>query len=177
MLGEIAEERGCTAVDALIEIALADDLHTEFPVRGAMHESAEIAEQILQHPLMLVGASDAGAHLSQFCGAGDPCYLLAEYVRERGVFRLEEAVHRLTGQPAELFELEGRGRIEPGCAADLVVFDPEHVDVGPERFVRDLPGDATRYLRDPVGVDAVCVAGEIVVRDGKCTEARPGQIV
>ncbi len=176
-LPEIADARGCRVVDALIEIALNDELHTEFPIRGAMHESATIANEILTHPQMLVGASDAGAHLSQFCGAGDACYLLAEYVRERGVFTLEEAVHRVTGQPAELFELEARGRIAPGAVADLVVFDPERIDTGPEYFVRDLPGDATRYLRDPVGVDAVCVGGEIVVRDGVSTAARPGQIV
>jgi N-acyl-D-aspartate/D-glutamate deacylase len=176
-LFDVAEERGQHPVDTLIEIALADDLHTEFAIRAPMHGSEEIAEEILRHPQMLVGASDAGAHLSQFCGAGDACYLIAEYVRKRGVFSLEEAVHRLTGQPAELFEIEGRGQIAKGYAADLVLFDPALIDLGPERFVRDLPGDATRYVREPTGVHGVWVAGEKVVDEGAYTKARPGRMV
>ncbi len=174
---DVAEERGRHAVDVLLEIALADGLHTEFAIRAAMHGSEEIAREILAHARVLVGASDAGAHLSQFCGAGDACYLLARYVRECGVFTLEEAVHRLTGQPAALFEIAGRGEIRPGNAADLVLFDPDRIDVGPERFVRDLPGGATRYVREPSGIHEVIVAGEVVVHEGRYTQARPGAIV
>ncbi len=176
-LFDVAEERGQHPVDAFLEIALHDDLHTEFALRAPMHGSKEIAEEILRHPNVLVGASDAGAHLSQFCGAGDACYLLAEYVRKRSVFSLEDAVHRLTGQPAELFELADRGRVDEGFAADLVLFDPDEIDLGPERFVRDLPGDATRYVREPVGIHAVWVSGERIVEDGAYTLARPGKIV
>ena len=176
-LVEIAAEWGRSPVDALIEISLRDELHTEFTIETEMHRPDEVRHAILKHPLVLVGASDAGAHLSQFCGAGDPCYLLAETVRRCGVMSLEEAVHRLTGQPADLFELQERGRVEPGYAADLVVFDPEAVDMGPEVFTRDLPGGATRYLRTPVGIDRVYVAGETIVEGGRYTEARPGRVV
>jgi N-acyl-D-amino-acid deacylase len=176
-LFDVAEERGQDPVDTFLDIALQDDLHTEFALRAPMHGSEAIAEEILRHPHVLVGASDAGAHLSQFCGAGDACYLLAEYVRKRGVFCLEDAVHRLTGQPAELFEIAERGRIEEGYAADLVLFDPETIEPGPERFVRDLPGGATRYVREPTGIHAVWVAGEKIVNGGAYTNARPGKIV
>jgi N-acyl-D-aspartate/D-glutamate deacylase len=176
-LSEVAEERGLSLVDALIEISLADGLHTEFPIRGAMHGPEEIVQEILAHPNVLVGASDAGAHLSQFCGAGDASYFLAEYVRRRKVYSLEEAIHRLTGQPAALFELHGRGRLEVGAAADLVLFDPERIEPGPEVFVRDLPGNATRYLRDAAGVSRVWVGGQAIVEDGQYTKARPGRIV
>jgi len=176
-LFDVAEERGRSPVETLIEIALEDELHTEFRVRAAMHGSEEIAHEIIRHPQMLVGASDAGAHLSQFCGAGDACYFLAEYVRKRGVFSLEEAIHRITGQPAELFAIADRGRIEVGRIAELVLFDPDRIDVGPERFVRDLPGDAARYVREPFGVHSVLVGGEVVVNEGSYTSARPGRIV
>src|SRR5262249_27440618 len=123
------------------------------------------------------GASDAGAHLSQFCGAGDSTYVLAECVRKRGMFSLEEGVHRLTGQPAEIWGLRERGRVEPGAIADLVVFDAATVDPGRSVFLRDLPGKASRYVREPSGVDHVLVAGEFTVRDGRYTAARPGRIV
>ncbi|MBW1882285.1 MAG: amidohydrolase family protein [Deltaproteobacteria bacterium] len=175
--GSIATRSAHSGVETLIEIALEDELHTEFRVRAAMHGSEEIAHEIIRHPQMLVGASDAGAHLSQFCGAGDACYFLAEYVRKRGVFSLEEAIHRITGQPAELFAIADRGRIEVGRIADLVLFDPDRIDVGPERFVRDLPGDAARYVREPFGVHSVLVGGEVVVNEGSYTSARPGRIV
>jgi N-acyl-D-aspartate/D-glutamate deacylase len=176
-LAEIAQERGISSAEALIEIALADDLHTEFPIRGAVHCDPAITAQIFSHPNILVGASDAGAHLSQFCGAGDSTYVLAECVRKQGIFSLEEAVHRLTGQPAEVFGLRDRGRVEPGAIADLVVFDAETVDPGRSVFLRDLPGKASRYLREPSGVDHVLVAGELTVDAGRYTPARPGQII
>jgi N-acyl-D-aspartate/D-glutamate deacylase len=176
-LAEIARERGCSLVEALIEIALRDDLHTEFAIRGALHSDPDVTARILAHPRVLVGASDGGAHVSQFCGASDPTLLLATFVRERGDLALEEAVHQLTGRPAELFGLPELGRLEPGRAADLVVFDPATVAPGPEVFVRDLPGGASRYVADAVGVEAVVVGGEIVVERGRTTSARPGRVV
>jgi N-acyl-D-aspartate/D-glutamate deacylase len=175
-LAEVASENGWTLVDALIEIALRDELHTEFAIRGAMHADPEITARILRHPRVLLGASDGGAHVSQFCGASDPTLLLASFVRERGDFSLEDAVHRLSGQPAELFGLASRGRLAPGLAADLVVFDPATVAPGRERYVGDLPGGAHRYVCDAVGVDRVMVAGEETVVAGRYTDARPGRI-
>jgi N-acyl-D-aspartate/D-glutamate deacylase len=176
-LPEIAAERGLSDAETLIEIALQDDLHTEFPIRGALHCDPAITAQILSHPNILVGASDAGAHLSQFCGAGDSTYVLAELVRKRQVFNLEEGVFRLTGHPAGVWGMRERGRIEPGAIADLVVFDAETIDPGRASFRRDLPGNASRYVREPTGVEHVLVAGEFTVRDGRYTDARPGQIV
>jgi N-acyl-D-aspartate/D-glutamate deacylase len=176
-LAEVAREHGWTLVDALIEIALRDDLHTEFAIRGALHSDPEVTARILSHPRVLVGASDGGAHVSQFCGASDPTLLLASFVRERADLALEEAVHQLTGRPAELFGLPELGRLEPGRAGDLVVFDPATVAPGEEVFVRDLPGGASRYVADAVGVEAVVVAGETVVERGRITSARPGRVV
>ena len=97
-------------------------------------------------------------------------------MRERGDFGLEDAVHRLTGQPAELFGLAGRGRLAACAAADLVVFDPATVAPGREVYVSDLPGGANRYVCDAVGVDRVIVAGEDVVVAGRYTSARPGRV-
>jgi len=176
-LFDIAEERGVDPVDALIDISLHDDLHTAFAIRAPMHGSPEIAAEILRHERVLVGASDAGAHLTQFCGAGDASYFLSEYVRERGVFTLEQAVRQLTARAAGLLGLEDRGRIEVGAAADLVLFDLDRLEVGSEQFVRDLPGGGHRYLRQPGGIDAVWVAGRRIVDRGAYTDERPGRVV
>jgi N-acyl-D-aspartate/D-glutamate deacylase len=176
-LPEIARERGIGLVDALLEVALADDLATEFRIEAPMHGDPAITAQILSHPNVVVGASDAGAHLSQICGAGDTTALLATFVRERGDLSLEAGVHRVTGQPAELLGLRDVGRLAPGLAADLVLFDPARIALGAERYVRDVPGGANRYLRAAVGVDSVWVAGEPISEAGRYTDARPGRVL
>ncbi len=176
-LAEIAEERGVQLSEAVLDIAIKDGLRTEFQIRGAIHADPVIVAQILDHPRVLIGASDAGAHISQFCGAGDTAYLLAHFVRERQDFTLERAVHRLTFEPAQAWGIANRGLLQAGYAADLVVFDPATIDRGEEVFVHDFPGDANRYVRSAVGIDQVVVNGQVVVERGAYTAARPGRIV
>ena len=177
MLAEIAQERNVTLPDAMLDIALADNLRTEFQVRGAIHADPEIVGTILDHPLIHIGGSDAGAHIAQFCGAGDTAYLLERFVREYGKMSLERAVHRMTGELAREWGISDRGTIAVGKAADLVLFDPATISRGEEIFVGDFPGGANRYVRHAEGFDKVIVNGEIVVDRGAYTDARAGTIV
>ncbi|HKC49194.1 MAG TPA: amidohydrolase family protein, partial [Myxococcota bacterium] len=174
---QIAGERGVSLPDVMLDVALADELQTEFCIRGVIHADVDSVAEILSHPLVHIGASDAGAHIAQFCGAGDTCYLLERFVREHKRMSLERAVHRLTGELARDWGIAERGEIAVGKFADLVVFDPETIARGPERFVGDVPGDANRYVRDAVGIDAVIVNGALTVERGKYTDARAGRII
>jgi N-acyl-D-aspartate/D-glutamate deacylase len=176
-LADIAKERGQGVADVMIDVALADELRTEFRLVDLIHADPEHVRVLLDHPRVHVGASDAGAHIAQLCGAGDTCFLLSRFVRERGDMTLERAVHRLTGELAQDWKLAGRGLVRDGYAADLVVFDPGAIERGDEEFVRDLPGDAARYVRRARGIDRVIVNGEVVVEAGRYTDARPGVIV
>lgn len=173
----VAAERGVDVADATIDLALAEDLETEFSFRNFLHVDPQGVTALLSHPLIHVGASDAGAHIAQFCGAGDTSYLLGRWVREMGAFTLERAVHRLTGELADAFGIRGRGRLAPGQAADLVLFDPDRIDRGAEDFVRDVPGNANRYVRHAVGIELVAVNGAIAWEGGRYTDARAGEIV
>ncbi|MBU6282879.1 amidohydrolase family protein [bacterium] len=174
---EVAAERGVDVAEAMLDLALAEDLETEFSFRNFLHVDPAGVTALLSHPMIHVGASDAGAHISQFCGTGDTSWLLARWVRETGAFTLERAVHRLTGELADAFGIRGRGRLAPGQAGDLVIFDPATIDRGSEDFVRDVPGDANRYVRHARGVDRVAVNGQVVWEEGGYTDARAGRIV
>jgi N-acyl-D-aspartate/D-glutamate deacylase len=94
-------------------------------------------------------------------------YLLEHWVRDVGALSLEQAVWRVTGHPAHVYRLSGRGRIAPGYAADLVAFDPDAV--GPERAerVRDFPAGADRLVVRSRGIHATWVNGTLAYEDGK----------
>ncbi len=176
-LAELAAERGVTATDVMLDLACDEGLKTEFSIRNAIHADTDGVTAILSHPRIHIGASDAGAHVAQFCGAGDTSYLLARWVRELKAFTLERAVHRLTGELADAFGIRGRGRIVPGLAADLVLFDPDTIDRGAEDFVSDVPGGGNRYVRHATGIDLVAVNGAVVWEQDAYTTARAGEIV
>jgi N-acyl-D-aspartate/D-glutamate deacylase len=165
-LADAAAERGVAPVDLMFDLALASDLEARFRI-AVLNTDDAIVGELLAHPATLLGLSDAGAHASQLCDAGAPTTLLGKWARERRTLRLEEAVWRLTGQPAALLCLAGRGRLAAGCAADVVVFDPETVDCGPVRRVFDLPGGADRLVADAAGIDAVIVNGVVVREHGR----------
>jgi N-acyl-D-aspartate/D-glutamate deacylase len=128
---------------------------------------------LLQHPQGVIALSDAGAHLIYFCDAGFGLHFLAHWVRETGTFTLEEGVRRLTSDPAAKYRIPDRGRIEAGCRADLLLFDPSAVGLSGIKRVKDLPGGGSRMLREPVGVHGVWVNG-VQVHDGSAYAAGPG---
>jgi N-acyl-D-aspartate/D-glutamate deacylase len=137
---------------------------------------------LLNEPGCTLGLSDAGAHVSQLCDAPLPTDLLGNWVRDRGVLSLEDAVHKLTKVQADIFGFDDRGEIAEGKAADLVVFDPTTVAPGPLRRVRDFPADAERLTADsPSGMSHVFVNGTPLVVDSELQDdavaARPGRVL
>ena len=119
------------------------------------------------------GLSDAGAHASQLCDAVFSTYLLEHWVRETGTLTLEQAVWRITGHPAAVFGIPGRGRVAPGYFADLVAFDPAAVGVERMERVYDLPAGADRLIARSHGLHQVWVNGELIERR-QATRAQAG---
>ena len=161
----------------ILDIANADDLETEFQLKNVINADKAAVAKLIDHPLCHFGASDAGAHITQFCGTGDTTHLLEHYVRETGQLSLEHAVHRMTGEVARDWGLTDRGELVPGKAADIAIFDADVVSVGGEEFVDDFPGEARRYVRRSTGYRAVMVNGEVTYEDGSYTAARAGRVV
>jgi N-acyl-D-aspartate/D-glutamate deacylase len=176
----IAAERGDEdPFDTLVDIVLADDLRTVLWPSATDNdpESWELRRQAWDHPSVMLGGSDAGAHLDRMQGAGYPTRFLGDCLRGRKLVGLERAVQMLTQVPAELFGLRGRGVLAEGNAADIVVFDPETVDSQMLTLVEDLPGGCARLHAGSDGVRHVFVAGVETVTDGTPTGELPGRII
>jgi N-acyl-D-aspartate/D-glutamate deacylase len=169
---------GSDPLDFMLDLALAEDLDTVFSALLLNSDEAAVA-RMLRHPASLVSLSDAGAHLTFFNDAGFGLHLLGHWVRERGELTLADAVWRLTGQPAKLFGIRGRGALRPGYHADLLLFDPATVSRGPKRRVFDLPGGNPRLTTAPVGVHGVWVNGVRIVGPGGPLEVGklPGRLL
>ena len=170
-LFEVAGERGLEPAALALQLSLLTELETRFRMPVANHDEDQV-ESLLKNKNTVIGLSDAGAHASQLCDACLPTYLLQRWVREKGVLELEEAVRMLTSRPAEVFGIEGRGRLREGAAADVVVFDPDHVGAGPLHRVHDLPAGEDRLVSDALGIEAVVVNGTLLRRAGEDV-ARP----
>jgi len=177
-LGAIAAERGQEPFDALIDIVLADGLRTG--LRPPIPESEadwELRAKVWQDPRTVVGGSDAGAHLDMMCGAVYSTSMLGDGVRKRGLLSWEAAVRELTDVPARLYGLRGRGRVDIGWSADLVVLDPARIGHGPEHTRDDLPGGAGRLYAEAEGIEHVLVNGVEIARSGELTGATPGAVL
>jgi N-acyl-D-amino-acid deacylase len=164
-IADIAAEQGRDPLDAMLDLALAEDLGTTF-VAQLLNSDEEAVGRMLNHPHSIVSLSDAGAHLTFFTDAGFGLHLLGHWVRERGAMSLQEAARRLTSQSAQLFGMRGRGLLRESYAADLLLFDPATVGRAAKRRVHDLPGGAPRLTTDAIGVQGVWVNGALVA-DGR----------
>ncbi|WP_290745315.1 amidohydrolase family protein [Haliea sp.] len=177
-LKDIAAERGCDPVELMLDLAVEESLQTRFSAVSVGHNNLERIAGPISDPLVQVGSGDGGAHVTRFATYGDTGYLFSRFVRDAAALTLEQAVFKLTGQIADNWGLQDRGRIRPGLAADLVIFDPDRIDRGPEIAVEDLPGEGYRYLRRALGVEQVFVNGSAVYSAQQgYTDARSGQLV
>jgi N-acyl-D-amino-acid deacylase len=176
-VAEIAAAQGKDGVDAFLDLTLADDLDLEFTMTS-YNTRVDRMTELLNNPAILIGLGDGGAHVDMLCDSGYPTYLLGTWVRERGVLTLEEAVRRLTSDPADLFGIRDRGRLLPGLAADVAIFDPATVgssNRGERRH--DLPGGAKRMVMPSRGVRATIVNGAVTYADGALTGAAAGRVL
>ena len=179
MVGDIAAERGTEPFDTLLDIVVADDLRTALWPQSS--DDIDLAWQqraeLWRDQRVLVGGSDAGAHLDRMCGARFPTEMLAVCVRDRSLLSLEECVQLLTDEPARLFGLKDRGRVAVGYCADVVVFNPDTVASEPIVERNDLPGDCERLYAGAVGVEHVLVNGTEIITSGHPTGATPGTLL
>lgn len=168
MVPEIAEAKGWDVAEAVRQI-LTSPRGKQVICTHFIIDEADI-ETNLRHPLMMIGSDG----IPDLRGRPHPRLygtmprVLGEYVRERGVISLEEAVRRMTSLPCDRFGLGGRGRVVEGNWADLVLFDPTTVR---DRATYKEP------KQEPEGIKMVVVNGEVAYEDGRHTGARAGRML
>lgn len=178
-VSEIAAERGESDFDTLLDIVIADDLRTIlWPLPTDDDQASwELRTEAWERDDVLLGGSDAGAHLDRMCGASYTTKFIGDCLRGKKLVSLERGVQMLTQEPAELFGLRDRGVIAEGNWADLVIFDPATIDAGDASLVEDLPGGTGRLNAESIGVKRVIVNGRTVVIDDELTGDLPGVVL
>ena len=175
---DLAEQQGKHVADFVLDLAVEEKLETEFLLQSrSAEEEAAIADYV-KTGHAIPSQTDAGAHLNtNFCTAGESTYVLGEWVRDRHLLTLEDAVRRFTFQPASIMGLHDRGLVRPGMAADLMVFDLATMGVKEDEITRDGPNGSPRRVQGASGVDYVVVGGELVLDHGAHTGALPGRVI
>jgi N-acyl-D-amino-acid deacylase len=175
-IAQIATAQGKDPLDAFLDLAVAEDLGTVFSL-GEINSDTDAVAQILGSPYAVVGLSDGGAHVQFHSNVGNPTRLLGYWVREKGIMSLEHAVRRLTFDSAAAFGIYDRGLLQPGMAADLVVFDPDTVQPRKEDIVHDFPSDGWRVRELAEGIHYTVVNGEVLLEKGAHTGSHPGRVL
>ncbi len=173
---QVAEATGKDPVDAMLDIAVADGLKTLFfaaPPQG----KSDLLKEIVQYPHMLFGVSDGGAHTKFLTAGRYPTETLSQQVRDNQWLTYEEAHRRLSGLPAQLAGFQDRGVLRIGGPADVVVYDPDNLSVGPNEVVEDLPGGEWRRIQKASGYHAVIVNGRRTIADDEQTETFSGRLL
>ena len=174
-VGDIAAERGRDPLDTFLDLALEDDLNIQYTM-AQYHE--EGIGRLIGDPRTMLGLSDGGAHVDMLCDAGYCTYLLGKWVRERQALTLEHAVKRITSEPADFFGIQRRGRLRPGLAADVTIFDYDTVGSAKRaRMQYDLPGGGRRLVMPAEGIEYTIVNGRVLYEHGRASGAMPGQVL
>jgi N-acyl-D-aspartate/D-glutamate deacylase len=151
-----------------------------FALLGYSYGSLDDMREMILHPNAALGLSDGGAHCGVICDASIPTFMLSHWVRdrERGErLPLELVVRKMTRDTANLYGLGDRGVLAPGYKADVNLVDFERLNLKLPELVFDLPGQARRLIQRAEGWVATIVSGEVTMREGEATGARPGQLV
>jgi len=176
-LVEIGRTQGKPPLAAMLDLAIAENLDTQFLIRGFQNGDEEAVRSLTTNPYVLTGGSDGGAHVAFLCQVTYSSFLLSHWVREKKVLSLEQAVRKLTFDPAVLLGIPQRGFLKEGMAADLTIFDPDTVQAKEKEFVRDLPGGAARLVARSDGYRYTVVNGQVLLREGEPTGACPGRVL
>jgi len=172
----MAEARGEHWSETFLRLTLETGGRALFTLRMFNPSMDELAH-LIGSPNCLPGLGDAGAHVTQVMDAGWATFVMSHWVRDRGLYTLEEGVRRITSAPAKVLNLKDRGVLAPGMRADVNVLDLARLGERQPAIVHDFPHGAARYVQRAVGYKATLVNGRVNVLDGELTGERAGRVL
>jgi N-acyl-D-amino-acid deacylase len=173
---DIAKELDKAPADAMLDLALSEELQMAFRWENKTAAWEEAVRESQQHPSMIIGVSDGGAHLDRDDGADWSSYFIRFWIYDRKLWTVEEGIRQMTQAPAALLGFADRGMLLPGYKADVMLFDPDTIGPDTKKLV-PAPGGDERFLARPKGVHATIVNGRPIVINGEVTGDLPGEIV
>ncbi|MSO90153.1 MAG: hypothetical protein EXR01_00975 [Acetobacteraceae bacterium] len=174
-VADLAAARGKHPVDVMIDLMLANE--NQVFVQPLVNEQPDHVLDMLRHPWTLATFSDSGAHVCQEMGSSLQTHMLSYWVRQKKEFTLEAAIRRLTFDNAAAWEMNDRGLVRAGFAADLVLFDADEIRPSMPTVEWDLPGGARRLVQKAEGIVATIVNGVVAFEDGVATGHHGGQLL
>ncbi len=175
-LYDLAEEAGEHPVEAYLRISLETDGKAQFHVRQ-FNVNLEKLEAMITTEWAMPGLGDAGAHVSGMIDSGWSTFVLSHWHRDKGVYSVQEAVRRISGEPARVLGLRDRGTLSVGKRADLNVINLEKLEERQPEMVHDFPGNAPRFIQRAEGYDATICNGQVILRDDEHTGTHPGEVL
>jgi N-acyl-D-aspartate/D-glutamate deacylase len=177
-----AQARGVSPDEIAYDAMLEDDGRALLLMAAANYENRTLDEvhAMLQHPNTVPGLGDGGAHYGMICDASFPTYLLQRWARDAAPAEripLPQAIAALTSEPAALAGLQDRGRLAPGCKADINLIDLDRLKLHVPTVRHDLPAGGRRMYQGAEGYVATIVSGTVTYRNGEPTGALPGRLV
>ena len=175
-VAQVAEALGKHPVDAMLDIAVADNLKTEFFAKSP-NVRLDYLKEVIDNPFVLLGVSDGGAHTKFLTAGRYPTETLAKLVRDNAMMSLEEAHWRLSALPAMVAGFTDRGVLKVGAPADIVVYDYDNLAVLPSEIVHDLPGGEWRRIQRAQGYRAILVNGQVTIENDRETDTHAGRLL
>jgi len=176
-VGEIAQQEHKHPVDAMLDIACADGLNTEFYTPPINVRIDYLKEMVTSNGMAIFGVSDGGAHTKFFSGGRYTTEALIKMGRDNDILPLEEIHFRLSTHPAMCAGIKNRGTLVEGNWADIVTYDLDKLAIKPLEIVHDFPGGEWRRVQRAEGYKTIMVNGEVTFEEDKCTSATPGRLL
>ncbi len=174
-VASLAASSGKHPVEVMIDLMLANE--NQVFVQPLVNEVPDDILAMMRHPWTLTTFSDSGAHVCQEMGSSLQTHLLSYWVRAKQAFTLEQAVRKLTFDNAAAWELNDRGLVRTGFAADMVLFDEATIRPSMPTVESDLPGGARRLVQKAEGIAATIVNGAVAFENGEATGATGGVLL
>ena len=176
-ISELARERMVSPVELFFDLAIQDDLNLVY-MMPLLDINEERVVRKFSDPRTMIGISDGGAHVDMLCNAGYPTYLLGYFARGKQAITLEHAIKRITSEPAGFFGMSDLGKLQPGMAADITIFDFDRIG-SPERpeIRHDFPGGGRRLVTQADGIEYTIVNGTVLYESRRHTGALPGRVL